>query len=255
MATKIALIIEYDGSRYYGSQFQLNAPTIQGEVEKALKKLTGEAIRIVIASRTDAGVHAKGQVISFRTRSAFPPEVWVKALNFYLPMDIAVKAAHQVSEEFDARRDALKRVYQYYILNDFTRSPLMGRFAYFFPKPLDIEAMREASKVLIGEHDLAPFSSLEENTRRTIYKAEITRKDSLVVFEMAANSFLPHQVRNTVGGLIKVGSRKMAVEEFHRLARSGKVGVIGPSAPVHGLCLVRVEYPDPLLPLGKNENL
>jgi len=250
VATKIALIIEYDGTEYHGSQFQINSPTIQGEMEKALKKLTGEKIRIAMASRTDAGVHAKGQVASFRTRSAFSPEVWVKALNFYLPMDIAVKAAYQVSEGFDVRRDALKRIYQYYLLNGFTRSPLMRRFAYFFPKPLDVEAMGEASRVLVGEHDFAPFSWLKGgNTRRTVYEAEISRKEGVVIFEMAANSFLPHQVRNTVGGLIKVGSGRITVEDFHKLARSGQAGVVGPSAPAHGLCLVRVEYSH--FPLGE----
>jgi tRNA pseudouridine38-40 synthase len=117
------------------------------------------------------------------------------------------------------------------------------RFAHLIPQPLDIEAMNYACQILIGEHDFAPFSSMVGGqTRRQIYQAEVKRKADLVIFGIVANSFLPHQVRNTVGGLIKVGLGKMKVETFWEIARSGKEGAIGPTAPAHGLCLVRVNY-------------
>ena len=242
--------MEYDGSRYHGSQYQVNAITIQGEIEHALYKLAGEKIRIAIASRTDAGVHAKGQVVSFKTKSAFPPQTWIKALNYYLPSDVAVKAACEVDNDFDVRRDALSREYRYYILNSSTRSPLMQGVACFTPQPLDIEAMNRACLVLPGEHDFAPFASvINGRTIRQVYRAEVDKKEDLVRFDMVASSFLPHQVRNTIGGLIEVGSGKMEVETFWKLARSGKAGAIGPTAPAHGLYLMKVNYADFPLPV------
>jgi len=126
--TKIVLIMEYDGTRYHGLQLQTNLPTIQGEIEKALWKLTGERIRVMAASRTDAGVHAKGQVVSFRTKSPLPPQTFVNGLNYYLPGDIAIKAAYRVDDSFNVRRDAISREYNYYILNSVTRSPIREGF-------------------------------------------------------------------------------------------------------------------------------
>lgn len=243
--TRVVLIMEYDGTRYHGSQYQANAPTIQGETERALYQLTGEKIRITASSRTDAGVHARGQVVSFKTQAAFPPKTWVRALNFHFPRDIAIKAAYKADNDFDVRRDALSREYRYHILNSFTPSPLMRRFTYLVPQPLDIEAMNYACQVLLGEHDFAPFSSVVSGqTNRRVYKAEATRQEDLLIFDMEANSFLPHQVRHTVGGLIEVGLGKMKVDTFWELARSGKAGAIGLTAPTHGLCLMRINYAD-----------
>jgi tRNA pseudouridine38-40 synthase len=242
---KLALIVEYDGTRYHGSQWQANSPTIQEEIEDALRKLTGETIRIMSASRTDAGVHAKGQVVSFRTMSTFSSQTWVKALNFYLPMDIAVRVAYKVRHDFNVRRDALSREYHYYILNRFTRSPLMQKFVHFVSKPLDIDGMNHACQILIGEHDFAPFSSpTRKRTIRTVYKAEVDKKGDLVIFDMVADSFLFHQVRNTIGGLIKVGLDKIKPDTFWELASSSQSGVVGPVAPAHGLCLVKINYTD-----------
>lgn len=258
VVNKVLLIVEYDGTKYHGSQYQANALTIQEEIEHALHKLTGEAIRIVGSSRTDAGVHAEGQVVSFKTKSVFTLQTWIKALNFYLPRDIAVKDAYRVYNGFDVRRDALSREYRYSILNSSTPSPLMQRFAYFVPRPLDIEAMNYASHVLVGKHDFAPFSSIEgDRTWRHVYKAEVNKRDDLVTFDIVANSFLTHQVRNTVGGLIEVGLGKMEVEGFQSLARSGKAGTIGPTAPAHGLRLMKVNYADfpPPVEKGKDENI
>ncbi len=245
--TKFVLIVEYDGTGYHGFQLQANVPTIQGEMEKALWKLTQERIRVITASRTDAGVRAKGQVVSFRTKSSLSLQTFIKGLNYYLPEDIAVKAAYRVSESFNVRRSALSREYNYYILNSLTRSPIRRGFSYLVAGQLNIEAMNEACQALIGEHDFASFASclgIEiKNTLRTVYRAEIQKSGEVVTFNILANSFLPHQVRNTIGALIRVGLGKMTIDEFRSIIEAKKVGLAGPTAPAHGLCLMRINYP------------
>jgi len=248
-ATKIVLIVEYDGTRYHGFQLQANLPTIQGELERALCKLTGERARVLAASRTDAGVHARGQVVSFRTRSPHSLQTFVKGLNYYLPRDIAVKAAHRVRDSFNVRRHAVSREYNYYILNSLTRSPLWEGFSYLVTGHLDIDAMNQACQVLIGEHDFASFISGNwvgiKSTVRTVYRAEMRKDGKLAVFNMVANSFLPHQVRNTVGALIRVGLGKMSGDEFYSILGAKRPGLAWPTAPACGLCLVQVNYPHP----------
>ena len=238
--------MEYDGTGYYGFQMQANLPTIQGETETALWKLTGERCRVMAASRTDTGVHARGQVVSFRTRSSLPLEAFINGLNYYLPRDIAVKAAHRVSDSFNVRRSALSREYNYYILNSRTRSPIREAFSYLVGGHLDIEAMNQACQALIGEHDFASFASSIgagiKNTVRRVYKAKVEKDGELAVFNMVANSFLPHQVRNTVGALIRVGLGKMTIDEFHRIIEARKPGLARPAAPARGLCLMRINY-------------
>lgn len=247
--TNIVLILEYDGIRYHGSQLQANAPTIQEEMEKALQKLTGERTRVKAASRTDAGVHAKGQVISFRTKSALPLKAFIGGLNYYLPRDIAVKEAFGVDDSFDVRRSALSREYKYDILNSPTRSPMRQGFSYLVNGNLDIGAMNQACQALIGKHDFASFVTStdigEKSTVRNVHKAGIERDGDMVVLDMVANSFLPHQVRNTVGSLIKVGQGKMTVDEFYGMVEAKRPGLAGPTAPAGGLCLMRVNYPNP----------
>jgi len=247
--TKIVLIVEYDGTGYHGFQLQANMPTIQGELEKALWRLTQERIRVTAASRTDAGVHAKGQVVSFRTKSSLPLQTFIKGLNYYLPQDIAVKAAYRVGESFNVRRSALSREYNYYILNSLTRSPIRRGFSYLVAGHLDIEAMNEACQALIGEHDFASFASCIgveiKNTLRTVYRAENQKNGELVIFNIVANSFLPHQVRNTIGTLIRVGLGKMTVDEFCSIIEAKKPGLAGPTVPARGLCLIRINYPYP----------
>ncbi len=248
--TKIVLIMEYDGTHYHGFQLQANLPTIQGEAEAALWKLTGERLRVMTASRTDAGVHAKAQVVSFRTRSSLPLTAFINGLNYYLPRDIAVKAAHRVGDSFNVRRDALNREYNYYILNSLTRSPIRKGFSYLVTGHLDIEAMNLACQALIGEHDFASFTSCigvgTKNTMRNVYRAKIEKDGELAVFNMVANSFLPHQVRNTVGALIRVGLGKVSVDQFRSIIEAKKPGLAGPTAPACGLCLMRINYPAPL---------
>jgi len=249
MPNKIILIVEYDGTNYYGFQLQANVPTIQGEIEKALQKLTGGQSRVMTASRTDTGVHAKGQVVSFRTNSSLPPQTFVNGLNYYLPRDIAVKKAYSANGTFNVRRDALSREYNYYILNSPTRSPTREGFSYLVANPLNFEAMNQACQTLIGEHDFASFATCDgariKNTVRTVYKAEVEKNEELVIFKVVANSFLPHQVRNTIGPLIRVGLNKMSIDEFSSITEAKTPCLAQPTASACGLCLIRVNYPVP----------
>ena len=257
-STKIVLTVEYDGTCYHGFQLQTNQPTIQGELEEALQKLSGERSRVAAASRTDAGVHAKGQVVSFRTRSSLPSPTFVKGLNHYLARDIAVKEAFRVSDSFNVRRDATSREYNYYMLNSPTRSPIRRGFSYLVPGVLDIKAMNQAGQALIGKHDFASFATCLEprikSTVRNIYQAKIEKADDLVIFNIVASSFLPHQVRNTIGTLIEVGLGKMTVDDFYSIVETKRPGLAGPTAPACGLCLMRVSYPHSLEEI-QNENL
>jgi len=249
LTTRIILILEYDGTYYHGFQLQAGLPTIQGEVEKAIWKLTGERTRLMAAGRTDAGVHARGQVVSFRTRSSHPLETFVAGLNYYLPKDIAVKAAHRVRGSFNVRRHAVSREYNYYILNSLTRSPLGEQYCYLITAHLDVEAMNQACQMLVGEHDFASFVNNNEvaakGTVRKVYRAEMRKDGESIIFNMLANSFLMHQVRSTVGTLIRVGLGKMSCEEFYGILQAKQPGLAWPTAPARGLCLTQVKYQNP----------
>ena len=248
LARKLALILEYDGTGYGGFQLQRNARTIQGEVEAALDRLLGSPVRIKGASRTDAGVHANGQVVAFPTGSALTPNTFTKALNYHLPSSIVVLSTHEVPVSFDPRRGALSRVYRYIILNRKEPSPLeMGR-AYYFNRELDIVAMAEESHALVGNHDLAAFTSPalagKKSTIRTVYRAEVVRVEDKVFFDIEAESFLPQQIRRTVGALLQVGLGKLGANDIHRMLEDRTPGAAGPVVPPWGLYLTKVKYPD-----------
>ena len=201
------------------------------------------------ASRTDAGVHAKGQVVSFWAKSTLNTMTLVRALNYYLPGDIAVKAAYRASDDFNVRRDALSREYHYYIFNRSTRSPFSQRFALFVPKMLDVGAMNEACQLIKGEHDFASFASSFDDgksTLRNVYEAGIEKKGDFTIFRILANSFLPHQVRSTIGLLIRLGMGKIGIEDFRDIMKARSLGLAGPLSPACGLCLKKVNYPEPL---------
>ncbi|MEJ2738303.1 MAG: tRNA pseudouridine(38-40) synthase TruA [Dehalococcoidia bacterium] len=246
-SSKIALVVEYDGRRYYGFQWQPGLPTIQSELEQAVRKLTRERKRVMSASRTDTGVHAKGQVVSFRTGTDYPPETFIRALNYYLPEDIAVLAAERVDDDFNVRRDALSREYEYRILNRAIRSPLITGFTYLVHGELDIDRMNEACELLKGTHDFSSFAASlgqKGSMVRNVHKAVMRREGDMVLFHITANAFLPHQVRNTVGLMIRLGQGKVTLEEFHEIMEQKTLGMAGPAAPAHGLCLMKVNYPE-----------
>jgi tRNA pseudouridine38-40 synthase len=248
LAIRMVLVLEYDGTNYCGFQWQANAPSIQGTVENALEKLTGEKVRVLGSSRTDTGVHARGQVVSFNTGSSLTIEAFVNGLNYHLPEDIAVKSACQVNNSFLVRSMTVSREYSYYILNSRIRSPMTSRFAYRVAGELDIAAMNRACQTLVGTHDFASFASdisdeLERSTIREVYQAKVVRDGDNVVFNIVANAFIRHQIRSTAGALVQVGLRKMSEAEFVSLLEAKKVGLAGPTLPACGLCLERVNYP------------
>jgi tRNA pseudouridine38-40 synthase len=246
-STRVALIIEYDGTDYYGFQFQADQPTVQSELEQAILRLTGEQTRVTAASRTDTGVHALGQVVSFRTGSNLPLGNFVSGLNYYLPAAIAVKASYRLGKGFHIQRTAVSRQYEYRILNTPNRSPLRERFSYLVTEPLNLTLMQEACQSLIGEHDFSSFTSGTGsqmiNTVRKVIRADLRHEADMVIFTIVANSFLTHQVRNTVGALIKVGLDKINPKEFYSIIERKRLGMAGPKVPASGLYLVQVNYP------------
>ena len=209
----------------------------------ALNKLTGEATRVTFAGRTDAGVHALGQVASFLTGARHRPETFLRALNRWLSPDIVVRRALEVPLDFDPRRQATSRCYRYLVYNGRTRSPLLAGRAWQVLDPLDEGAMAAAAATLAGRHDFAAFAGrTPASTARTVRRVELRRRGRLLCLEMEADAFLPHQVRRTVGTLVQVGRRRLSVREFEELLRRAQPASAGPAAPPWGLYLVRVRY-------------
>ncbi|MSQ14753.1 MAG: tRNA pseudouridine(38-40) synthase TruA [Dehalococcoidia bacterium] len=244
---RLALVLEYDGSDYRGFQYQRNAASVQKEIERALDRLTGEEIRVRGASRTDAGVHAKGQVVAFDTDSRLGLEKVLRGLNFYLPESIVVVKACQVEDDFHPRRWAVSRHYRYIILERSTRSPLWKKRAWQLDEQLDTEAMCEAGQALVGTRSVAPFTTatglINRDAVRTVHEAQVARHGEAVYFDIRGESFLPQQIRRSAWALGQVGRGELAVAEFKRIAIEGEVGKVKSLAPAHGLYLVRVEYP------------
>ncbi len=186
------------------------------------------------SSRTDTGVDARGQVVSFDTGSSHQIEAFVHGLNYHLPEDIAVKSAYQVNDTFMVRSMATSREYSYSILNSQTRSPITARFAHRVDDELDVEAMNRVCRMLVGIHDFASFASNvgdepEKSTVRQVYQARVTRDADMVVFNIVANAFVRHQIRSTAGALVQVGLNKLSEAEFISLLEAKKVGLAGPT--------------------------
>jgi tRNA pseudouridine38-40 synthase len=242
-ARRIALLLEYDGTAYCGSQYQENGPSIQAELESAINNLTAEPVRAAFAGRTDAGVHALGQVAAFDTNASIPLEAFVSGLNHFLPEDIAVKHGAEVDEDFDPRRDARNRVYAYRIDNRPRRSPLLRNRVWHVDRPLDVTAMRRAARRLEGTHDFAAFAApFDGRTERTLRLCEIMGSCEQLTLRMEAQAFLPHQVRRTVGPIVEVGLGRMREDELVELLEAAKPSTAGPAAPPCGLYLAHIEY-------------
>ncbi len=243
---KIALVVEYQGTRYHGFQVQAQTPTVQQALEEAICRLTGERSRVLCASRTDAGAHALGQVVSFRTAASYPPESFLGALNHFLPDDIGVRQAYEIPMEFDVRKKATAREYRYLLTNRPTRSPVLREWAHQVSEPLDVDAMAEAAGLLLGEHDFAsfagPLTPKTANTEKRLFRAEVRRCGDRIAFRVAGNSFLHQQVRRMTGALVEVGLGKLTFDGFEELARCRKRGVAGPTLPACGLTLTAVRY-------------
>ncbi len=237
-------VIEYDGTDYLGFQLQAEGRTVQGEVERALAKITRRETRIISAGRTDAGVHAIGQVISFVPQWKHSLPELHRAMNALLPEDVAVHQMAWVADDFHPRFDAVSREYRYTVLNQSLRSPLARRFAYHYLKPLDVEVMDRAARCLVGSHDFASFGRPPqgEKTVRQVYRAECTRQDQFIYFDIVANAFLYRMARNIVGTLLLVGIGELSAKGFEEILRARDRRRASPPVPAHGLCLIRVNY-------------
>ncbi len=242
----IKLLIEYDGTNYLGWQVQAKGVTIQGVLEEKLAVLTREKVHLIGSGRTDAGAHALGQVANFKTRSALDVNTIQKALNSLLPADMVIREAEDVGEDFNARRSAISKVYQYRILNDPIRSAFNRQYAWHIPQRLNLREMKRASQILIGEHDFSSFRSVGTPTKtaiRKILRAEWRRyRGRVLQLEIEANGFLKQMVRAIVGTLVEVGRGKIDVDEFRRILGSKDRSHAGPTAPAHGLFLKEVRY-------------
>jgi tRNA pseudouridine38-40 synthase len=244
----IKLTIEYEGTAYLGWQRQPQGMTIQQALEESLERITGQAPQVIGASRTDTGVHARGQVANFKTDSAMPVERIQSALNALLPMDIAILAAEEVPEGFNARFSARSKLYHYTIWNQRVRPVLDRRFCWHVRWPVALEPLRAASQFLIGEHDFAAFQSANaqsETTVRAVERADWELNLPRLTFAIEANGFLYNMVRALVGTLLEVGRGKITPAEFHRVLESGERTQAGRTAPASGLCLMRVRYDAP----------
>lgn len=239
------VMVEYEGTAYAGFQYQVGQPSIQAELERAIEKLTGATGRVNGAGRTDSGVHALGQVISFSAETRIPTEKLAMALNGELPKDIAAVRAQEVDERFHARFSAKRRAYVYLILNRPNRSAVFGRFSWHLPRELDLAAMQSGSHLLVGERDFCAWANSTEEAGtpvREVFRCDVRKRKAFVLVFVEANAFLRGMVRNIVGTLVEVGVGKRSPEEIDEITRAGRRELAGPSAPAHGLTLVRVRY-------------
>ena len=240
-------LIEYDGTAYFGFQRQRQEhSTIQGELENALNNLAQQPITILGAGRTDSGVHAIGQTISFDLDWQHDLKALQRAINANLPADIVVLQLNQVSSTFHPRFDARSRAYTYRIYNGPVRKPIRRLYSWHVRQPLDVGKMNQAAQQLLGRHDFATFGQPPqgENTEREVFLARWRRDDEFVLFDIEANAFLYRMVRSLVGSLKLVGDGAWTVEDFGRAFRSCKRSLSGMVAPPQGLCLVSVTYED-----------
>jgi len=244
--TRIALWISYDGTHYAGWQRQHNALAVQQAVETALFKLTGAAIAVTGASRTDAGVHAAGQVAHFDITGPIPPERYAVALNGLLLPDIRIRASAQVPDAFHSRFDSCGKTYHYQYWNAPQGHALYTRTAWHIHRPLTLQTMRDSLPPLLGEHDFAAFLAMggtpPHTTVRTITDLTLTQQEDLITLSVSGNAFLYNMVRIMAGTLASIGTGKLPPDAFERMLRPGSRLDGGPTAPPHGLTLAEVRY-------------
>lgn len=246
MRKNFKITIEYDGSLYHGWQRQPEDPSIQAEIEKALAVMTRQPVTLIGSGRTDAGVHALGQVANFHCDTRIPPEALQKGLNSLLPDDIVIRACVRVDDDFHARYDVKSKSYNYTILNRTLPSALERNYVWWVRAPLNLEAMRQAMLSLMGEHDFSAFegtgSPRAHSVRRVLnVEMKFPGSDKLLL-TIEANGFLRYMVRNIVGTLIEVGRGKITPLEFTDILASRDRARAGATAPPQGLCLMQVNY-------------
>jgi tRNA pseudouridine38-40 synthase len=242
---RIALALEYDGSRFLGWQTQPGGGTVQDALQAALSGIAGSAVQVTCAGRTDRGVHAREQVVHFDTEAARPDSAWVRGVNALLPESVAVLWATAVPGDFHARYAALARTYRYVLLNRPVRPALAARHAGWTHAPLDVGAMRAAALQLVGEHDFSAFRSAEcqaTSPVRTLHALDVQARGERIDFVLRANAFLQHMVRNIVGTLVYVGNGRHAPQWVGEVLASRDRARAAPTFAAEGLYLERVEY-------------
>jgi len=247
---RIALGIEYNGHDYYGWQAQQQLPTIQGMLEFALSKVANESITLFCAGRTDAGVHATGQVVHFDSHAKRNMKAWIEGTNSHLPNSIAVRWAEAVDNSFHARFSALSRRYRYFIFNHPTRPALFNTQIAWHYYHLDVELMQQAASYLIGEQDFSSFRSsqcMAKTAMRNVIDVSIAREAHIVQITIEANAFLHHMVRNIAGTLIKIGSNLRPPEWMAEVLQAKDRTIAAETAPPQGLYLTQVKYPSPYI--------
>jgi tRNA pseudouridine38-40 synthase len=246
MAKNFKLVIEYDGGQYHGWQRQKNDLSIQGEIEKALEKMTAKGVTVIGSGRTDSGVHAKGQVANFECETRLKPEALMNGLNSLLAEDIKIKVCEQVDASFHARYDAKSKIYHYRILNRPTPAAIGRQYQWFIRKALNREAMRAAIAHIIGRHDFKAFEgsgSPRQSSSRHVHSADLVEHESgLLLFHIEADGFLRYMVRNIVGTLVDVGLEKLTPRDFKRILDCKDRSQASATAPAQGLTLVKVNY-------------
>lgn len=242
---RVKLTVAYDGTGYCGWQVQPNGITVEEVLNKALRKLTGEEITVMGASRTDSGVHAMGNVAVFDTNTSIPAERIAMALNQRLPEDITIVKSEEVSADFHPRYGDIKKTYEYHIVNTRMPMPTKRLYNYFVSYDLDIEKMREAAGYLVGEHDFVSFCNVRtdvENTVRTVYALDVLQQGDEITVRITGNGFLYNMVRIIVGTLIRVGRGFYEPEEVKEILEAKKRTAAGVTAPPQGLFLMEIEY-------------
>lgn len=243
---RVALGIEYDGTKFSGWQIQPNQRTVQDCLQQALSKVANHVVKVVAAGRTDSGVHALSQVVHFDTSSIRPERNWILGLNTNLPSDINVVWAREVDEDFSARFSAIRRSYRYLLINRVSRSAVHADRMWWFFKPLDEQRMQNAANLLVGHHDFSAFRAKDcqaKNTMKTMETIKVTRQGDCIAIDVVAQSFLHHMVRNIVGVLVLIGEGKMPVEWAKQVLDSKDRGQGGITSPPQGLYFMNVEYP------------
>ncbi len=241
----IAMVVQYDGTDYAGFQLQPEVPTVQGELEAGLSRLLREPVHLTGASRTDAGVHALGQVVAFATDNTIPIANLTRALNATLPVAVSVVRAEEAPAGFHPRFDAIGKLYTYRVLNRETPSPFLCRYAWHVEERLDRGAMTEAAEALVGEHDFAAFcaaGSVVHTTVRNLYRLDLDAEGDMIELRLAADGFLYMMVRIIVGTLVEVGKGRLTPADVVAILASRDRRQAGPTAPPQGLCLVKVDY-------------
>ena len=243
---RVAAIVEYDGTDFSGWQSQAHSVSLQDAVQDAVGFVAGHPVVTICAGRTDAGVHATGQVIHFDTVAVRTPRAWVLGVNTKLPPAIALQWAGEVAAGFHARHTAIRRIYRYIILNRSARSALQRTRTAWIHRSLDAGAMHSAAQVLVGEHDFSAFRSIECQSKtpvRKVERIEVQRTGDTVWVEIEANAYLHHMVRNIVGTLLDVQREPDPKDAMARILAGGERREAGVTAPAAGLYLWRVEYP------------